>query len=52
MALQYELEVLDELISENLHPKNLINGNTAITSQQVNAWLSKALSQKNKIGKL
>ena len=51
MALQYELEVLDELISENFHPKNLINGNSPVTPQQVNAWLNKALSEENKIRK-
>lgn len=50
MSLRYELELLDELIAESLHPKNLI-GNNAITNRQITAWLNKALSEKNKARK-
>lgn len=51
MTVRYELEVLDELISENLHPKNILRGNTIVTNKQVTAWLNKALLLKRKARK-
>lgn len=51
MALQYEMEVLDELIFETLHPRNLINENTSVSGQIAKPWLGKALSEKNRIRK-
>ncbi|HVT84906.1 MAG TPA: hypothetical protein VHD35_06870 [Chitinophagaceae bacterium] len=51
MALHYELEVLDELISEDLHPKNVLKGNTIVTDKQVSAWLNKAVLLKRKARK-
>jgi hypothetical protein len=38
MAIPYELEVLDELISETIHPKQLFNENSVTTSKQFAAW--------------
>jgi hypothetical protein len=51
MTFNYELEIFDELISEILHPKNLLSGNIRITNKQFNAWLHKALTQKRKAKK-
>lgn len=51
MALNFELEVLDEMISENLHLKNLIDKKSRITSTQVTNWLDKALAAKRKARK-
>jgi hypothetical protein len=51
LAFNYELELLDELISETLHPKKLIDETAPITSRQVNTWLNTALTEKNKIRK-
>ncbi len=45
MALQYELEVLDELITEILHPKNLLPENS-VTKEQFGNWNQILLQEK------
>lgn len=51
MQLTYELELLDELISEDLHPKKLIKDNPAISKTQVNSWIKKVSVEKNRVRK-
>ena len=46
MELNYELETLEALITENLHPNNLMSENS-ITDQQFENW-NQLLIQENR----
>jgi hypothetical protein len=50
MALHYELEVLEELIKESLHPKNFLTGNP-ITTLQFETWSQLLLQEKETVKK-
>jgi hypothetical protein len=50
MPLRYELEVLDDLITKSLHPKNLIDENS-ISDQQFENWNSILLQESETIRK-
>lgn len=50
MPLNYELEVLDELISGSLHPKNLLYANT-ISDHQFENWNGILMHEKEAIRK-
>ena len=50
MVLDYELETLEELITENLHPRNLFSENS-ITDQQFENWNQLILQEKRTIRK-
>ena len=50
MPLHYELEVLDDLISGSLHPKNLLYENT-IADQQFENWNDILMQEKDDVRK-
>ena len=51
MHLIYELEVFDELITEDLHFKKLIARKTPVTDSRLTIWLNKAFAEKKKARK-
>ncbi|HMU46136.1 MAG TPA: hypothetical protein PKC72_07200 [Chitinophagaceae bacterium] len=51
MVLPYELEVLDNLISETIHPKKIFDEKTVISPRQFAAWETTAKLQFAKVRK-
>ena len=48
MAISYELATLEELITDNLHPGKLLNGNS-ITNEQFGKWNQQIMKEKDSI---